>query len=47
MHRILIADDESSILEAVSFYMEKEGYVALPAKTGTQALELFKERSRH
>lgn len=42
MHRILIADDESSILEAVSFYMEKEGYVALPAKTGTQALELFK-----
>lgn len=40
--RILIADDESSILEAVSFYMEKEGYVALPAKTGTQALELFK-----
>lgn len=41
MYKILIADDESSIRETVSFYMEKEGYIPLAAGDGVQALELF------
>ena len=38
--KILIADDEESIIEVVKIYLEKEGYIALTALDGDTALEL-------
>ena len=38
--KILIADDEESIIEVVKIYLEKEGYSVLTALDGDTALEL-------
>ena len=38
--KILIADDEESIIEVVKIYLEKEGYSVLTALDGDNALEL-------
>ncbi|MEC4272031.1 response regulator transcription factor [Adlercreutzia sp. R25] len=38
---VLVVDDEKSIRDAVTFYLKKEGYRVVPAKDGTEALEVF------
>lgn len=42
---ILVADDESSIRDAVSFYMRREGYDVVQAKNGAEAMDAFAERA--
>jgi two-component system response regulator RegX3 len=42
--QILVVDDEDSILEFVSFNLEKEGYAVACAKNGDEALEAASER---
>lgn len=41
MTMILIADDEASIRDAVSFYMHKEGYDVVAVKDGDEALREY------
>ena len=41
MKKILIADDNEDITDILSNYIEREGYEAVVAKDGEQALELF------
>lgn len=44
MHaRILVIEDDPSILELVTFHLEKEGYQISTASTGRDALERFEE----
>jgi DNA-binding response OmpR family regulator len=38
--RILVVDDEDSILQFVSYNLEKEGYEVETAMTGDEALDL-------
>ena len=38
--KILIADDEATILEIMGLYLEKEGFKVYRAEDGEQALEL-------
>jgi two-component system alkaline phosphatase synthesis response regulator PhoP len=42
--RILLAEDEENIREAVSLNLELEGYEAVSAKNGKEALRLFQEQ---
>lgn len=39
--RILVADDEAPILNLICSYLEKAGYVMIPAANGREALDLF------
>lgn len=41
MGAVLIADDNEDITDILSAYVEKEGYEAVVARDGAQALELF------
>ena len=41
--QILVIDDEVRIVESISFYLQKEGYKALTAICGADALKLFKQ----
>lgn len=41
--KILIADDESDILEILQFNLEAEGYLVQTAKSGTEAIEKAKK----
>lgn len=41
MGAVLIADDNEDITDILSTYVEKEGYEAVVARDGAQALELF------
>lgn len=41
--KILIADDDASILDVVSFYVRKEGHEPVTARNGREALILFRE----
>jgi len=43
--RILVVDDEPSILDLVGMYLEREGYRVETAADGAQALQLVQERS--
>jgi len=43
--KILVCDDELYILEAVSYVIRGEGYTALTAEHGEQALRLAREES--
>lgn len=43
--KILIVDDDASILDVVSFYVRKEGYEPVTARNGREALVLFHEIS--
>lgn len=43
MAKILIADDEQSIRNAVGFYMRKEGHEVVAAADGDEALRVFEE----
>lgn len=38
---VLVVDDEKMIREAVSSYLEKQGYEVFTAETGQEALEIF------
>ncbi|MDR2767322.1 MAG: response regulator transcription factor [Treponema sp.] len=42
VHTVLVVDDEEKILDIVKGYLEKEGCRALTAKTGDEALALFR-----
>lgn len=44
---ILVCDDDKEIVEAVSIYLNQEGYEVLPAYNGREALELVKTREIH
>ncbi len=44
MTTILIADDEASIRDAVSFYMHKEGYGVVAVKDGDEALREYESQ---
>lgn len=37
---ILVVDDEGGIIRLISMYLEREGFRALPARTGAEALEI-------
>ena len=39
---ILVVDDEESIRELIRFNLEKEGYTAVMAEDGPEALEIFR-----
>jgi DNA-binding response OmpR family regulator len=41
--KILVVDDEPSVVEVVSIYLRKEGYEVLTAYTGPEALRQIKE----
>jgi len=43
-HVVLAVDDEAKILEIVKSYLEREGYVALSAQTGEEALSIMRGR---
>ncbi len=38
--RILLADDDAMIVDVLSYQLEKEGYVVIPARDGVEALAL-------
>ena len=42
MPKLLIADDNEQITNILRDYASKEGFESIVAKTGTEALELFK-----
>ena len=44
---ILIVDDEGDILNAVQTHLEIEGYSVRVASSGTEALEILKQRGVH
>lgn len=43
--RILIVDDEPSVVEVVSLYLKREGYEAFTAHNGRDALRLIREQA--
>jgi len=45
--RILVVDDERSMREMLSILLEREGYVAVEAKNGQEALQLFEASVAH
>ncbi|MDE6433761.1 MAG: response regulator transcription factor [Lachnospiraceae bacterium] len=44
---ILVCDDDKEIVEAVSIYLNQEGYEVLSAYNGREALELVKKKEIH
>lgn len=42
---ILVVDDEQMIREAISSYLEKQGYCVFTAETGREALEIFEKQT--
>lgn len=45
LKNVLVVDDEEMIREAISSYLEKQGYHVFPAKTGREALEIFQRQN--
>ena len=45
MTRILVVDDEPTILDSVGFTLEREGFEVLSARDGSEALKLARERA--
>ena len=45
--RVLVVDDEPMVLEVVSRYLERDGYLVDAAADGTEALEVFERRPPH
>lgn len=41
-NKVLIADDDENIIELIRLYMEKEGFTAITAANGNEALSKFK-----
>lgn len=44
-NKILIVDDESNIVELIRLYLEKDGFTAVSAKDGNEALSKFKSEN--
>ncbi|TYO94617.1 response regulator transcription factor [Desulfallas thermosapovorans] len=44
-HRVLVVDDEKSIVRLVTFNLEKEGFIPLEAYNGREALRLVEEQN--
>lgn len=44
---ILVCDDDREIVEAISIYLNQEGYEVVPAYNGKEALALLKEKEIH
>lgn len=44
---ILVCDDDKEIVEAISIYLNQEGYDVIPAYNGKEALELVKKQEIH
>lgn len=44
---ILVCDDDKEIVEAISIYLNQEGYEVVPAYNGKEALALLKEKEIH
>ncbi len=42
-YKILLADDESNILDVCMRYLEREGYIVCTAKDGREAFDVWKE----
>ncbi len=40
--KVLVADDDPSILNAIKFFLSEEGYEVITANNGEEAIELFK-----
>ena len=47
MARILVIDDEPSILESLNMFLTEKGHRVVTAETGTEGLALFLKRSFH
>lgn len=45
LKNILVVDDERMIREAVSSYLEKQGYCVFTAETGHEALQIFEKKT--
>src|SRR5919106_6685053 len=45
--RVLVVDDEPMVLEVVSRYLERDGYIVDAAADGAEALEMFERRPPH
>lgn len=45
LKNILVVDDEKMIREAVSSYLEKQGYHVFMAETGQEALQIFEKQT--
>lgn len=43
MHKILVVDDEKSILEMLKYCLEHEGHMVITAETGQMAMNWIKE----
>lgn len=44
-HKVLVVDDEKSIVRLITFNLEKEGFMALEANDGREALRLVDEQN--
>lgn len=44
---ILVCDDDKEIVEAISIYLQQEGYTIFPAYNGREALEVMKNQEIH
>lgn len=47
MQNILVCDDDKEIVEAITIYLEQEGYNILKAYDGIEAVELLKKEEIH
>ena len=47
MAKILVIDDEPSILESLNMFLTEKGHLVFTAETGTMGLELFSKNSFH
>ena len=47
MYRVLVCDDDSAILNAISIYLKAEGYEVLEAGNGVEALRIIEENEIH
>lgn len=47
MTNILVADDDSNILNLVSIHLSEEGYIVFKAKDGIEALEILNRENCH
>ncbi len=47
MYNILVCDDDRDIVSALEIYLTAEGYRAIPAYSGQEALEVFAREEIH
>lgn len=45
VHTVLVVEDEPMIREAVASYLERQGYRVLPAGSGREALDIFRQEA--